>query len=433
MTIRLFHQQLQLAISEQKARSGDLILVLSLLIHLNPFQTMGSGELGFLWIAGILNSRYQEQGREEMASKVVELLGKHFFHGNPAFLIHMEPTWIPPLLGFLSLGEKLGATKSTRSIALRILASSPGPANFGPIILPILHSTLLPTHPLQSRHLALQVFNRFKDGWFSSQMENIPSEDLNELVRAVGDPFQFPDPPLQDGKPMDPRCYNPVMVAHILIGFALSDLWRVHLHRSNFASCEEIVSTWDGKKTFLECMDSHPFLKRLSTAAKLIMAIRHLEELQCSNTAEVVIMWAWTIGVVNPVDRDAWQLIGCDTLQFYQTHGLGRLITLKRHLTGGIMESSWMASLFMGRLAGPDSRWQLPPTHAYRELDVPLKPLMHLHISRACQLRRLYQLFGYDPTTWKEAVGVEEVDEETGVSEHSIVLAPFMDWACDYP
>jgi len=31
-----------------------------------------------------------------------------------------------------------------------------------------------------------------------------------------------------------------------------------------------------------------------------------LEELQCPNAAEVVIVWAWTIGVVNPVDRDGW-------------------------------------------------------------------------------------------------------------------------------
>jgi hypothetical protein len=58
----------------------------------------------------------------------------------------------------------------------------------------------------------------------------------------------------------------------------------------------------------------------------------------------------------------------------------------------------------------------------------------YLRLSQACQSRRLYQLFGYDPTTWKEAVGVEEVEEKTDVSSGcSVALLPLMDWACDYP
>ena len=59
------------------------------------------------------------------------------------------------------------------------------------------------------------------------------------------------------------------------------------------------------------------------------MTVKYLEELQCPNTAEVVIMWAWTIGVVNPVDHDGWQLIGRDTLRFYQTRGMERLNRLE--------------------------------------------------------------------------------------------------------
>jgi hypothetical protein len=50
-------------------------------------------------------------------------------------------------------------------------------------------------------------------------------------------------------------------------------------------------------------------LELLRTPAKIIAAIRRLEELQCLNTAEVVILWAWTAGVVNPADHDAWGLI----------------------------------------------------------------------------------------------------------------------------
>ena len=57
-----------------------------------------------------------------------------------------------------------------------------------------------------------------------------------------------------------------------------------------------------------------------------------------------------------------------------------------------------------------------------------------LYLSQACQLRRLYQLFGYDPTTWQDAVAASEVGEKSDVSlGHSVALSPFMDWACDYP
>lgn len=38
-----------------------------------------------------------------------------------------------------------------------------------------------------------------------------------------------------------------------------------------------------------------------------------------------------------------------------------------------------------------------------------------LRVSQVCQLRRLYHMFGYDAATWKEAVVVEEVDEEMNV------------------
>ena len=52
-----------------------------------------------------------------------------------------------------------------------------------------------------------------------------------------------------------------------------------------------------------------------------------------------------------------------------------------------------------------------------------------LPVVRACQLKRLYQLFGYDPMTWKKAVSAEEVDEKVGVfSGRSVSPAQFADW-----
>jgi hypothetical protein len=420
----LFDQQLRLLII---GKADDYVLssVLPALIHLDPFQAMGSGELGFLWITEILNSECQENRRVWLVSGVVKLLGKYFFHKNMVYFV--KQAWIPPLLRFLSLDGGSGATEPAHLIALRILAISHGSADSCKMILPILTSSLLPTHPLQARLLALKIFINFASGWFSSQMENIPSNDLEGFVQAVGDPFKFPDLPLQDGEPVNPPNFNPAMATVVLVEFASSDLWRNHLRPSNFASFEEVASTWDGKRTALADMlikTVGQWPEFLRTAAKTVMAIKRLEELQCLNTAEVVIMWAWTVGAVNPMDRDGWRLIGRATIRFYQTHGMERVIALKRHLADAIEVPLHMR--FKGDFDKLPVLKLLPETM--------FKDRTYLRLSRACQSRRLYQLFGCDPTTWKEAVGAEEVEEKTDApSGCSVTPLPFMDWACDYP
>jgi len=283
---------------------------------------MGTGERGFLWITEILNSRYPEGECYRIASQVVQLLGNHFYSKDLEHPIDVQPAWIPPLVGFLSLHERLYTTDSPSypgCIALRILSASRGSAHFGATILPFLTLALLPTHHHQSRSSALKVFHRFMSGWFSPQMENILDRDLENLLQAVGDPFQFTtDLPLQDGRPVGTADPEPTMAAVVLIKFASSDLWRNHLRRSNFTSCEEITSTEVGRRTVLGCMTAHTWPEFLCTPPKVIAAIRRLEELQCSNTAEVVIMWARTAGVVNPLGHEAWGLIGRDVIPCYQ-------------------------------------------------------------------------------------------------------------------
>ena len=397
---------------------------------------MGSAELGFLWITEILNSEYQGNPCEWLTGEVVKLLGRHFFRENSQYLIDVQPACIPPLLGFLSLSEQLDATRSTRFIALRILATSPRYADFGPMILPILTSTLLPTHPLQARRLVLNIFLRFMSGWFSSQMGDVPSKDLEGLVQAVGDPFQSLVLPLQDEEPVYPPDYDPATATAVLIEFASSDLWQNHLRRSNFTSFEEMVSTRDGKRTALEGMLGtalDPLPEFLCTGPKIAMAIRRLEELRCLNMAEVVIMWAWTVGLVDPEDHDGWKLIGRNTLRFYQTHEMEHLIALKRHVIDMLTDLGQPRIVEERRRAFRFGGWdftelpilKLVPDFEYRT---------YLHLSQACQLRRLYRLFGYDSATWEDAVTAEEMGGKMDVSlGHSVALSPFVDWVCDYP
>jgi len=416
-----------------------LTLILSALSHLNPFRAMNSGLFGFEWMTGILNSEYPEDVCYQMAGIVVQLLGKEITTYPPDYF---SPDWVPPLLGFLSLSEKFytqGSPPDTGFTAFQILLCHQADADFGPTLLPILMSTLLQNHPLQSRSLALKVFHRFMPGWFSKQMETVSNKNLDKLLQAVGDPFQFPDLPLQYRQPESMANYDPMMVISVLIEFASSKLWQSHLSHSNFDSCEEVLFTEEGRRTALRCLLNkaiHIWPGFLHTPAKIIATIKHLEELQCLNTAEVVILWAWTTGVVDAAYQDAWRLIGCATFEFYQTHGIGRLTALKQHIieTNKTIESDHLEFLLQRVDRNRSSCKVEGVQHPVRIREwVREKYLIDLHVSQVCQLGRLYHLFGYNPTTWKEAVAIEVDGEMDVLSGGSVLPAQFTEWLPDYP
>ena len=414
-------------------------MFLSALSGLDPFQLGPNIEYGFSWITDLLNSGYPDHDRYSMASEVIQPLGGRI---DNTFWWQLHPSWVSILVNFLSLGEQFHSTTSKlhpEFLALRILSSAEGDFDFSTSILPVLAWTLKPTHPLKLRRLALAVFHRSMVGWSPSLMENVSNKDLDKLLQVVGDPFQYPDLPLQDGQPGVTVDYEPMGVVVILIVFASSDLWRNHLHRSNFASCEEIFSTEQGRRTALESMfrtaaGSRPELLR--TSAEVIAAIRRLEELQCPNTAEVVILWAWTVGVMNVMDYDAWGSIERITLNFYRTHGLTRLTALSRHVTDTTVGPFHPVFL--------PTHYQGPPCQVGSDQQpIPLGQKAHrcghthprvIRVAQACLLRRLYQLFGYGLVAWKEAVAVEEADEKVDAfSGRPVTPAQFTDWVCDYP
>jgi len=395
---------------------------------------MGSERYGFLWVTDILNSGYPDDDRLEMASMVIQLLWKQLRSDDTG---NFPPSRIPPLLDFLSLCENLDPSEG--SIALRILATSPEYPDFCARILPVLVSILSPTHPLRSRGLALKIFHRFAAGWFSSEMESVLHKDLNQLLQAVGDPFQFSDPPFQDGRRGIKTDFEPMVIVVVLIELVSSELWWNHLRRSNFTSCEAILSTEGGRRTALRCILETAARSRpefLDTSTKIITTIKRLEELQCLNTAEAVILWAWTAGVVNVVDHDAWGPIERKTLDFYHTYGIKRLTALSRHITDKTLETRHMMFLLMRYQDDPCRMGSVQQLVSFEEARDRLDARYYgeLYVVQACQLRRLYHLFGYDPVTWKEAVGVEEVNEGTDtLSVQLVTPIQFTDWVCDYP
>lgn len=272
-------------------------------------------------------------------------------------------------------------------------------------------------------------------------MEKAQNEDLDQLLQSVGDPFQSSDPPLRDVQSVVEDGHGPMMTAVLLIEFASSGVWQNHLHHSNFASCEAILSMEEGKREALACVLStttYFWSEFLCTPGKITAAIRRLEELQCWNIVEVVIMWAWTVGVVCATDHDAWRLVGDDTVRFYQTHGMERLTTLSQHITGMTTEDTHLDFL-LTHCRGPPCRvgrvkQTPPPDETADEFGLRYQCRGDLPIAQVCQLRRLYHLFGYDPMTWKEAVVVREAGEEMDISSgRSATPVQFVEWACDYP
>ena len=403
--IDLFSRRLQILIRKRTPQGDGLAKAISALTGLDPICLTGEPGLGFLWLRELLNSGYRESERYEFVGSVVRMLREYHHSTRFSRSPRAGPAWTQILLDFLLLNERFCSTTPPRealpnpgSIALLLLSESGRFSDFGPAIIPLFTSILSPTHPLQLRGLALKVFHNFMVGWFSSEMENSESSGLEKLLQAIGDPFQF----------------NP----HV--------------------PSQATTSTEDGRRIALARMldtASRFWPGFLSTPAKVTMAIRHLEELHCFNTAQVVITRAWTVGVINPIDRGTWSSIENVTLRFYQTHGMGRLNALKQHITDTSIEPTH--KLFLDIHYG-DSRSTQVGTARRRALamyldlwTLPSGGYADLCVSRLCYLRMLYRLFGCDPTTWKEVVGVEEaVDEVDAVPEISF---PFAEWACDYP
>ena len=452
VAFRILRDRLVAVIREGHARPRIVKSLFSSLGDLDLPQDTHLQEACVLWLRQILDSGYPDRKRYSMASSVVALFGKNFDSPILERLLFTDSATLLPLSDFLLLSEKFYPTEAPQYqppypgvMALRVLSIGVGGPRgwpecrltLAPTILQTLTPALLPTHPLRSRRSALLLFQGTEPMWFSTQAEAFSNAERAKLLGAVGDPFRFtPDPPPQDGQPLITADYDPILSAALLIAFAGMDLWRDHLFPSNFVSCEEVFSTEEGRHGFFQRAGIWDMRYRMRRVDKLASALRHLEEMECWNTAEVVVMWAWTDGLVDTTDYDAWKVIGHETVKFYRIRGMDRLGSLSRHVKSysayGSMRD-WNTSC---QVAGVRRPVRL---HLERGGVNGVDWWGICEISRACQLRRLYQLFGFDPTTWEEAIAAGKVDGKLpGTSNlegegQSVFPIQLLYSACDYP
>ena len=296
-------KQLSTIIKAGNVRSSFISSTFSTLSDLDTPRVASFQEACISWIHEVINSSYPEGERFSMATSAVVLLGKQLDPQSSEYTTRVLATGIRPLLDFLLLSERHHSVESPTypgAVALRFVLDATPHHSFDPTILTILTSTLLPTHPLQSRALALKLFQRSGLEWCSSQAEGLSGTNCARLLEAVGDPFHFtPDPPPQDGQSTTRTDYEPMLTTILLVKLASSDLWRGHLRHSNFTSCEVVISTEEGRDLAIKHMDQ----EETWSWTGLLSAIGRLEELGCMNTAEVFLLWARTKGVVNAVNH----------------------------------------------------------------------------------------------------------------------------------
>jgi len=112
-------------------------------------------------------------------------------------------------------------------------------------------------------------------------------------------------------------------------------------------------------------------------------------------------------------------------------------MTLKRHITDTHMDIThftYIARKYEGVLCRVGSVRQPDPVLAPCPDATPRDPMVALPIYQICQLRRLYHLFGYDPTARREAATAEGGEQTTDVlSGRPVAPVSFMYFACDYP
>jgi len=417
------HRQLTAIIRAGSVRSGFISSTFSTLSDLGVPQVVNFQEVCISWIHEIVNSTYPEDERYSMANSAVSLLGRWF---DPPSSTGSSPrvraTAIRPLLDFLRLSERLGPIGSPPYpgiIVLQAVLTTAEDEYFDPEVLPVLTFMLPPTNPLRSRALGLRLFQQPGFEWRSLQAEAFSCIDRARFLDAIGDPFQFtPDPPPQDEQSTTATSYDPMWIAILLVEFASSDLWRSHLRPSNFASCENIISTEGGRDNAFRCMIQRGVSVRtgpLNSLGKLGLAIRRLEELECWNIADAMILWACT-----NEDMGTRGLTGRETLDSHHPCGPERRKALWRHIRANVRRP-----VRIQVVGGESSR-------------ISRKDIDFSKISRACHMRRLYQLFGCDPATWEEVVGVGKVTKVSPGSDsermvRAMIPIPFLDTMPDYP
>jgi len=427
----LLHNRLMYTILNANKEGLGLRSTLSALFHVGLQDLQDFHPFCFTWLGAVLSSDYLDVDKYELAGLMLM-----FMHGKAVTKwggdrSKLESPHYPVVLShFLLLHEKCnkeGLKPKDRSwefdplvlprvhpatIALRLLLGTPKDT----LILPVF---LVTTPALQrsqrggdARVVALKLFNHHRNWLFSPRVEALLPAHRAELLRSIGDPFDISTALYPKGTQVhDPgNTHLSAKVMGLLLALSSSETWRNHLHPTNFASCDTIMS---GEE---ELCNTITFFSNWSGALKgpegnnfsgLMLGVNRLKQLRCHSAVKLILLSIWSTPITPLYDQEVWRWVELQTLELFSARGeehLGIFVSQIKKTYGNAMVD------LVARLKRSEGENDLPNFgspfrvdgvgHRVRTND-PRDPGLwnsKYNFYTMCQLRRLYRLLEHDPT-----------------------------------
>lgn len=321
-----------------------LRLVLCTLFHVGLQDLPGFHSYCFEWLCAILGSDHPDADRYELAGLTLLFLhekAKGMWNGDRTKLEF--PRYTTALASFLLLHERCKREgiepKNNRrwefyrlvesrahptTIALQILLGTPKDTVILSIF-PVITPALQHNKRRNTRVVALKLFNRHRHWLFSPMIENLLPTHRAELLGAIGNPFDlYASPQLavlgrtQSGQIDDARLSAKVM--GLLLALSSSDVWRDHLHPTNFSFCDAVMA---GDEHLLNTIT---YFSNWSGALKgprdnnfsgLMLGVTQLKRLRCHSAVKLILLLLWSRPITPLYDREVWRWVERQTLELF--------------------------------------------------------------------------------------------------------------------
>ena len=389
----------------------------------------------FTWLGAVLDSSYPDVDKCSLAGHILLLLNDEaeemwvggrskleFFPLYATLLVRFlllddmcEKARIEPMDG---IWEFLTFSVHPTVIALRLLQGASKDTLMLPIFL-IMPPALQLRPWRQTRAVALRLFSRHSDWLFSPSVVDLLPAHRVELLRAIGDPFDLVTAPVPNN---DNGLFPQVM--GLLLTLASSDLWRDNLHPTNFASCDVTMAEEEHVRDTIHWFSYWRSALKGSGGccfSGLMLGVDQLKRLRCHSAVKLILLSLWSTPIVPLYDQEVWQWVERQTLELFSARGeehLGIFVSQIKESYGWAMIKLKSEDSEDGNgLPDAGSTFRVGGRRVRTKDQGGFETLYNFY--PMCQLRRLYQLLGRDPTSYAITSAPRE-----GIPPASPVRAP---------
>ena len=173
--------------------------------------------------------------------------------------------------------------------------------------------------------MALKLFNRHRHWLFSPVIANLLPAHRAELLRAIGDPSDLYASPClailgrkRSSEINDARLSAKVM--GLLLALSFSDVWRGHLHPTNFTSCDAIIVEEEHlPNTITYFSNWSDALKgpRDNNFSGLMLGVTQFKRLRCHSAVKLILLPLWSRPITPLYDREVWWWVERQILELF--------------------------------------------------------------------------------------------------------------------